>query len=107
MGVLVALERADPAKPLHIVTDSQYVLDGLVGRNGKRPWHEAWQRNSWRTSKREPVANRGLWERLIAISKKRRFRMSWQRGHSGHAGNEMADKMARNAASLAKQFKKH
>lgn len=107
-AVLVAFERSDPKTPLLIVSDSTYCVDGLFGRNGKQPWYRGWLKNGWRNAKRKPVENRALWERLISISKNRRFRMKWQRGHSGNFGNDMADKLAQDGASLAKRtLKKH
>lgn len=102
MGVLVALERAEPDKPLIVVSDSLYVIDGLVGRDSKPAWSQAWQRNGWRKSNNKPVENSELWKRLVAISKKRNFRMKWQRGHAGHAGNEAADRLAKAGAARAR-----
>mgnify|MGYP001289176130 CR=1 FL=1 len=98
MGVIAALERADPERPLLIISDSKYVIDGLVGSNGKPAWYINWQRNGWRTANRKPVENRTLWERMIAIAKKRKFRMRHQKAHAGHGGNETADRMARMGA---------
>lgn len=102
LGVIEALERADPQQPLLIVSDAQYVIKGLVGYEGKPAWHLNWQRNGWRTASQKPVENRALWERLIAIAKKRKFRMRFQKAHVGHAGNEMADRMARAGAFRAR-----
>ena len=102
-AVVVAMEKADPNKPLLIISDSKYVILGLVGDEKTKPWHHAWQNNGWRNAKRKPVENRALWERLIAISKKRRFRIKWQKAHSGQVGNEAADRMAKSGAYRAKQ----
>lgn len=102
-AVIVAMEKSDPNKPLLIISDSKYVQLGLVGDEKTKPWHHNWLRNGWRNAKRQPVENRGLWERLIAISKKRNFRIKWQKAHNGHIGNETADRMAKSGAYRAKQ----
>lgn len=103
-AVIAALEACDPAVPHTIVTDSQLVVKGLVGMDGNRPWVEAWARNGWKTAKRQPVQNKDLWTRMMAIAKTRNFRLRWQRGHAGHAGNEAADALAKSGARLAKRF---
>lgn len=100
-GVLEALRRADSERPLLIVSDSTYVVDGLVGRNGRPPWYKAWQRNAWRKADGKPVQNRDLWQRLVAISKQRKFRMRWQKAHSGHLHNDAADRLAKAGARRA------
>lgn len=105
-AVYEALRRADPSRRLLIVSDSKYVINGLVGENGQEPWHKRWLRNNWRTAAKKPVANRELWEALIAISKKRTFRMKWQRGHAGSRGNERADAMAKAGARFARILSK-
>jgi ribonuclease HI len=103
MGVIAALELSDPGRPLLIVSDSEYVIKGLVGEVGRKPWHINWQKNGWRTAARKPVANRDLWERMISISKKRKFRMVHQKAHSGHVGNEVADTLAKGGARRAER----
>lgn len=102
MAVITALERSEPERDLLIVSDSKYVINGLVGEPGKVPWHQTWQQNGWMTSDRKPVKNRDLWERMISIAKKRKFKMKWQKGHAKSRGNNIADKSAKLGASKAK-----
>ena len=42
----------------------------------------------------EPVKNRDLWERLLAL-RTERVGFAWVRGHDGDAGNERTDFIAR------------
>ena len=73
-------------------SDSAYVVNCFRDR-----WHERWQRGSWIGANKKPVANRDLWERLIAES--RRHDVEWVKvaGHSGDALNERVDALARAA----------
>ena len=46
-------------------------------------------------SKKEPVLNRDLWERLLELAKIHRVEWAWVRGHNGHPENERCDELAR------------
>lgn len=74
-----------------VVTDSQYVVNGVTS------WAKTWQKNGWRNAAKEPVKNRDLWEKLLALSKEHDVRWEWVRGHNGHPENERADALARRA----------
>ena len=43
-----------------IYSDSAYCINCY-----KQKWYRKWQQNGWLNSKKEPVANRELWEQLI------------------------------------------
>lgn len=81
---------------VHLHSDSAYVVNCFRDR-----WWERWERSGWKSADRKPVANRDLWERLLA--QVRRHEVVWHKvaGHSGDTGNERADRLARAAiASL-------
>ncbi len=95
MEITAALEavRAIDGR-LEIVSDSTYVVNCFRDR-----WHEGWVRRGWKNSKREPVANRDLWEPLVALVVERgdvTFR--WVKGHSGDPMNDLVDRLAVEAA---------
>lgn len=71
-----------------IITDSKYVLDGA------KSWHKGWVKRGWRNAKGEPVANRELWEHLLALLKPHRVTWTWVKGHAGHPDNEFVDQIA-------------
>jgi ribonuclease HI len=73
-------------------TDSSYVKDGIT------KWVYGWQKNGWRTADRKPVKNADLWQRLIEASQRHLVDWRWVKGHSGHAENERADRLASAAA---------
>jgi ribonuclease HI/uncharacterized phage-like protein YoqJ len=81
--------------PVEVVSDSTYVVHCF--RDG---WWEGWLRKGWVNSKKQPVANRDLWEPLIDLYRSRddvTFR--WVKGHSGDRWNDLADRLAVEAAT--------
>ena len=72
-------------------TDSQYVKNGIT------QWLAGWKRNGWRTAGRSAVKNVDLWQRLDAAAEPHDVKWTWGKGHSGIAGNERADELARAA----------
>jgi len=69
-------------------TDSTYVKNGITS------WIAAWKRNGWVNSKKEPVANIELWQRLDAERKRHTITWKWVKGHAGNAYNERVDTLA-------------
>lgn len=87
-AAIVALERAPADADLTIVTDSQYVKQGIT------VWIRRWRVNGWKTAGGKPVKNQELWQRLDELSGERSVVWEWVRGHDGNAGNERADALA-------------
>ncbi len=80
---------------LEVVSDSTYVVHCF--RDG---WWEGWMARGWRNSKRQPVANRDLWEPFVELVRTRgdvSFR--WVKGHGGDPFNDLVDQLAVEAAS--------
>jgi ribonuclease HI len=77
---------------VHVHSDSAYVVNCFRDR-----WWERWERTGWIGANKQPVANRDLWERLLAET--RRHDVYWHkvRGHSGDPLNERVDALARRA----------
>ena len=81
--------------PLLVVSDSTYVVNCFRDR-----WWEGWLLRGWQTSAKKPVANRDLWEPLIAaVSARGDVAFAWVKGHSGDEMNDFVDGLAV-AASL-------
>ena len=98
MGAIRGLAAIPGRRRVNLYTDSAYVMNCFRDR-----WYERWERSGWVNSGRQPVANRDLWVRLIAET--RRHEVIWHkvRGHSGDPLNERVDRLARAAiASAAK-----
>lgn len=81
---------------VEIVTDSQYM------KNGIQKWIANWKRNGWRTADKKPVRNVDLWQRLDTICARHKVRWHWLKGHVGHALNERADALAREAIAAVR-----
>ena len=59
---LRALKRHDI--PVEVMVDSAYVLNGITN------WIYNWMKKGWVTSKKEPVENKELWQRLYEEKQK-------------------------------------
>jgi ribonuclease HI len=79
--------------PLQVVSDSTYVINCFRDR-----WWEGWLRRGWINGKKQPVANRDLWEPLIEIVRLREVAFRWVKGHSGDPMNDLVDRLAVGAA---------
>ncbi|WP_163847620.1 ribonuclease HI [Pseudooceanicola aestuarii] len=89
MAAISALESLNRATRITVVTDSQYVKNGVTG------WIHGWKRNGWKTAAKKPVKNAELWQRLDAAQARHDVTWAWVKGHAGHPENERADELAR------------
>jgi ribonuclease HI len=94
MAVLDALRTfagpdTDEPAPVHVVSDSTYVVNCFRDR-----WYAKWERNGWRNSQRQPVANADLWRPLIALVQGGDVSFAWVKGHSGDPMNDLVDRLA-------------
>jgi ribonuclease HI len=90
-GAIAALESLKRPCRVRVTTDSQYLVKGMT------EWLPGWVRKGWINSRKEPVLNQDLWERLQALAKIHRIEWIWIKGHAGHPENERCDKLAREA----------
>jgi ribonuclease HI len=91
MAAISALEALKRPCTVDLYTDSEYLRGGITG------WIKNWKKNGWRTADKKPVKNVDLWQRLEAALAPHDVRWHWLRGHAGHAQNERADALAREA----------
>ena len=90
-AAIAALEALTRPCRVDLYTDSQYVRGGITG------WIHGWKRNGWRTADKKPVKNVDLWQRLDQAIGRHEMHWHWVKGHAGHAQNERADRLAREA----------
>lgn len=89
MAAIMALETLGKPCAITVITDSQYVKNGVTG------WIHGWKKNGWRTAAKKPVKNAELWQRLDAAQARHHVTWEWVKGHAGHPENERADELAR------------
>ena len=89
LAAIHALEALERDTEITIVTDSNYVKNGITG------WIFGWKKNGWKNAAKKPVANVELWQRLDAANARHRVTWEWVKGHAGHPENERADALAR------------
>ena len=98
----VALETIDEGHIVTVYSDASYLVNCM-----RRGWHEGWRENGWLNSRKGPVANRDLWERLLEATRRHR-EVRWRKvkGHqktdgAHKSGNDRADELAVAAKKLA------
>ncbi|GAB6090137.1 ribonuclease HI [Spirochaeta dissipatitropha] len=93
---LQLVQKDFPAKPALIVTDSQYVKNGIT------QWIHTWIRNGWKTSQKSPVKNKELWQQLLELTNSVNVEWAWVKGHAGDHYNEMCDSLVQDAINSMK-----
>ena len=94
MAAIQGLEALNRASIVVLTTDSQYVRQGIT------QWIHGWKRNGWKTSQKQPVKNKTLWQRLDDAVEKHTVEWHWVKGHSGHEENERVDMAANDAIDV-------
>jgi ribonuclease HI len=94
MAAIQGLEALKRASSVVLTTDSQYVRQGIT------QWIHGWKRNGWKTSQKQPVKNKVLWQRLDVAVAKHQVEWHWVKGHSGHEENERVDMAANDAIDV-------
>ena len=75
---------------VNVITDSAYIVNSF-----SKGWIYRWHENGWKTAEKKPVANRQLWEELLAEVAKHDVSWTHVRGHNGNPYNERCDELAR------------
>lgn len=61
---------------LKIYSDSSYLINCF-----KNEWFVSWQKNGWKNSKKQPVENQDLWEKLLALLEPHKKEFYLVKGH--------------------------
>lgn len=85
---------------VRVHTDSAYIANAFT-----QDWIGRWQRNGWKTSKKEAVLNQELWLEMLRLMEINKVEMVKVKGHAGDKWNERCDELARLAAAQAGAFK--
>ena len=88
-----------PADTVTLRTDSLHVVEGCTR------WRAIWRNNGWKRitanahARRRLIPDRDLWQELdMLLERCPNVAVEWCKGHAGEAGNELADRLAREAA---------
>jgi ribonuclease HI len=88
-------------KRLNIHTDSQFLINSVC------KWMASWKRKDWRLATGKKVVNEKDFRRLDELIETGNMLIKWSYvpAHSGHPGNEEADRLAKIGASLYRSKK--
>ncbi len=94
-SVIQALASTPNEREVTLYTDSAYVVNGITR------WVKGWEKNNWKTSAKQDVLNRDLWEQLVDVVSHKTIDWKLIKGHSGTPGNERCDVIATSFADKA------
>lgn len=89
MGIYTLLEEKQDVEHIEVYTDSAYLHNCITQK-----WYENWMKNGWINAKKQPVANKQLWEHLIPYFVSPQIEFLKVKGHDGNKWNEYVDKLA-------------
>ena len=91
-AVLEALKLLKEECEVEVYSDSAYVVNAF-----NQGWIYNWQKNNWKTSGKDPVKNRELWEELYSYTRKHKVTFIKVKGHSDNELNNRCDFLATSA----------
>ncbi len=91
-AAIEGLSKLKEACEVSVYSDSAYLVNAF-----NQNWLENWLKRGWINAKREPVSNRDLWERLLALSRIHTIKWIKVKGHSDNKWNNRCDQLARDA----------
>lgn len=95
MGCIVGLKALGPGytDSVRVITDSRYVVNGIM-----KGWAKRWQQNNWMRDKTHSAENIDLWSFLLDLTGTCDVRFEWVKGHAGNKENERCDELAKISA---------
>ncbi|MCM8711165.1 ribonuclease HI [Clostridium sp. SYSU_GA19001] len=91
-AVIQALAMLKEPCNVKLYSDSAYVINAI-----NQKWIDNWQKNGWKSSTKEPVKNKELWEKLIELMKYHKVEFIKVKGHSDNPYNNRCDELANEA----------
>ncbi|MCR5186282.1 MAG: ribonuclease HI [Clostridia bacterium] len=91
-AVIEALKLLKEPCDVQVFSDSAYVVNAF-----EKGWLEKWKKNNWKTSGKDDVKNRDLWEELDALIQKHTVEFIKVKGHSDNEYNNRCDHLATSA----------
>lgn len=91
-GPIMALSLLKKPCKVKLYSDSAYLINAF-----NEGWIYNWQKNGWKTSNKQDVKNRDLWEKIYSFTKIHQIEWIKVKGHSTNEYNNRCDEMAVNA----------
>lgn len=91
-AVIEALKLLKYPCHVNLYSDSAYVVNAFVQK-----WIVNWQKNNWKTSNKEDVKNKELWQELLDLTSIHTVKFIKVKGHADNEFNNRCDELARNA----------
>lgn len=91
-AVIEALKCLKVESDVQVYSDSAYTVNAF-----NQGWIYNWMKNGWKTSGKDPVKNKELWQELYALTKKHKVEFIKVKGHADNEFNNRCDEMAREA----------
>lgn len=87
-------QKLEPFDEVHIYTDSAYVHNCF-----EQKWYSKWLVANWINSKKQPVANKDLWIKLIPFFENPQFYFHKVKGHDNDDLNNYVDNIVQTATA--------
>ena len=91
-AVIEALKLLKVECEVELYSDSAYVVNAF-----DKGWIYNWKKNNWKTSGKDDVKNRELWEELDKLTQKHKVKFIKVKGHSDNEFNNRCDFLATSA----------
>ena len=91
-AAIKAIEFLVNHKEMSIYTDSNYLKNGIT------LWVTNWKKNNWKTTSKNLVKNKELWERLDQLNYLKKIKWKWVKAHDTNKLNNEVDLLARQSA---------
>jgi len=92
LAVLDGLKRLQAINKIQVITDSRYVIRGMV------QWMHFWKHNNWQTAYGTQVKFANYWKQMYHISNGKLIVFNWIKGHSGHTEQNLCHRLAKFSA---------
>lgn len=91
-AVIEALKLLKYPCQVNLYSDSTYVVNAFLQK-----WIINWQKNNWKTSDKNDVKNKELWQELLELTNMHQVKFIKVKGHSDNEFNNRCDELARKA----------
>lgn len=89
-AVIEALSLVKEPCEINIYSDSAYIVNAFINN-----WINEWINKNWKNSRKKLVANKELWQKLIAFTKIHKIKWHKVKGHANNKYNNRCDELAR------------